>query len=701
MTARISFIFLGLITLALITATVIEKCAGPGAAIQGVYTAPWMVALWVLCVVTAMTAVCRRYMRLPVLLLHAALVVILIGAGVTHYIGVQDTVTLQEGKTVCNTSDSGDAYHLPFSIELLECGTRYIPATSAPADFYSVLRLSWPDGRVREAEVSVEHFLDVDNYRFCQNSIGQDTSVLTVNYDPWGTGLSYTGYFLLFAAMAAMLADPKGHFRRLYRSVTVGVMAIVTVGAWAASDTSPRVLQKPLARSFGELYIYDGAHVRSMSAYARDWLVKMHGSASYHGLTPEQVMTGFIFYYDDWAKEPLIKLGSERARKAAGVKGKFAALNDFGSSAGYVLEPLMKDADTRLRSDNERVALLTRTVTGKALAILPDIMSDSTGIGWLTIADIYCSQLEEAARFISHGQYRAADNSFRQLRQWQDSVLGDAAPPALRLKAERIYIQLFLPLPAALLMIAAAVAMLCVGNGGRLSRRWRTVILITAGMVWVWLCIILGLRWYVGGHIPLASGPDTMLVLAWICCGIALWTTLCGTAIAPAAMIASGVAMAVAAMGVREPAIGQLVPALTSPLLSVHVMLVMCAYALLLMCAVNSLRLLCSRPTPEDARRTADISLLMLYPAEMLLGAGIFVGAIWANQSWGRYWGWDPKETWALITFFVYCLPFHSRVLPALKRPRTLSWFLTLAFLTVLMTWFGVNYLLTGLHSYA
>ncbi|MDE6804182.1 MAG: cytochrome C biogenesis protein, partial [Muribaculaceae bacterium] len=87
MTARISFIFLGLITLALITATVIEKCAGPGAAIQGGYTAPWMVALWVLCVVTAMTAVCRRYMRLPVLLLHAALVVILIGAGVTHYIG--------------------------------------------------------------------------------------------------------------------------------------------------------------------------------------------------------------------------------------------------------------------------------------------------------------------------------------------------------------------------------------------------------------------------------------------------------------------------------------------------------------------------------------------------------------------------------------------------------------------------------------
>ncbi|MDE5795855.1 MAG: cytochrome c biogenesis protein CcsA, partial [Muribaculaceae bacterium] len=191
------------------------------------------------------------------------------------------------------------------------------------------------------------------------------------------------------------------------------------------------------------------------------------------------------------------------------------------------------------------------------------------------------------------------------------------------------------------------------------------------------------------------------LVLAWLCGTAALITLQRGTAIAPAAMTASGVAMAVAALGVREPAIGQLVPALTSPLLSIHVMLVMCAYALLLMCALNSLRVLCSRPVPKTECRLAKLSLLLLYPAEMLLGAGIFIGAIWANQAWGRYWGWDPKETWALVTFFVYCLPLHPRVIPALSRPRVLSWFLTLAFLTVLMTWFGVNYLLSGLHSYA
>lgn len=701
MMARISFILLGLISLALIAATVIEKCVGSEAAIQGVYTAPWLVSLWVLCALTAMIALCKHRLRIPVLLLHAALALILVGAGVTHFIGIQSIITLHEGQPPCNTFGNNDTHHLPFSIELLDCGTRYIPATSAPADFYSLLRLSWPDGHSCEKEVSVEHFLDVDNYRFCQHSIGDDTSTLTVNYDPWGTGLSYTGYFALFAATVAMLTDPKGQFRRLYRSTAITILTLIATGTWSAAAETPRVLQAPLARSFGELYIYDGGHVRSMSAYARDWLVKVHGSANYKEFTPEQVLTGFIFYYDDWATEPLIKISSKKARKAIGIKDKFAALKDFGSASGYVLGPLMKEADKHLRSDNERIALLTRTVTGKALTVIPDVMPDSSGISWLAVSDVYCPQLEEAARCISHGQYRAAASSFRRLREWQNSVLGTGAPSATRLKADIIYIKLFRPLPAALLMIAAAVIMLCIWRSPHLHRRWRAGVLSITGIVWLWLCVILGLRWYVGEHIPLASGPDTMLTLAWICGTLALITLLRGTAIAPAAMTASGVAMAVAALGVREPAIGQLAPALTSPLLSIHVMLVMCAYALLLMCALNSLRTLCSRPVPKAESCLAKLSLLLLYPAEMLLGAGIFTGAIWANQAWGRYWGWDPKETWALVTFFVYCLPLHPRVIPALSRPRVLAWFLTLAFLTVLMTWFGVNYFLTGLHSYA
>ena len=92
---------------------------------------------------------------------------------------------------------------------------------------------------------------------------------------------------------------------------------------------------------------------------------------------------------------------------------------------------------------------------------------------------------------------------------------------------------------------------------------------------------------------------------------------------------------------------------------------------------------------------------LLLYPAVFFLGAGIFLGAVWANVSWGSYWSWDPKEVWALVTFMVYALGFHTRSLPWLARPRHFHLFSVLAFLTVLMTYFGVNFFLGGMHSYA
>jgi ABC-type transport system involved in cytochrome c biogenesis permease subunit len=91
---------------------------------------------------------------------------------------------------------------------------------------------------------------------------------------------------------------------------------------------------------------------------------------------------------------------------------------------------------------------------------------------------------------------------------------------------------------------------------------------------------------------------------------------------------------------------------------------------------------------------------LLLYPATLLLGVGIFMGAIWANVSWGRYWAWDPKEVWALICFMVYGVGFHVDSLPWLRRPKAFHLFCIFAFLAVLMTYFGVNLFMGGLHSY-
>jgi ABC-type transport system involved in cytochrome c biogenesis permease subunit len=160
----------------------------------------------------------------------------------------------------------------------------------------------------------------------------------------------------------------------------------------------------------------------------------------------------------------------------------------------------------------------------------------------------------------------------------------------------------------------------------------------------------------------------------------------------------SGFFLLVSHINQMDPAIGHIMPVLNSPLLSIHVSIIIISFALLsltFICGITGLTL-----TSHD-RELQALSRLFLYPAITTLGMGIFIGAIWANVSWGNYWTWDPKETWALITLLIYAIPLHTQSLPALQRPRTYQLMMVLSFLTIIMTYFGVNYFLSGMHSYA
>ena len=154
-----------------------------------------------------------------------------------------------------------------------------------------------------------------------------------------------------------------------------------------------------------------------------------------------------------------------------------------------------------------------------------------------------------------------------------------------------------------------------------------------------------------------------------------------------------------------DPQISHVMPVLNSPLLSVHVSIIMIGFALLSLTFISGITAIIVRCVNRNAHNIMlalqQLSLLFLYPAMATLGIGIFVGAIWANVSWGEYWGWDPKEVWALITFMVYAAALHPKTLAVLRRPTTYHVFMVLAFLTIIMTYFGVNYFLGGMHSYA
>ena len=171
----------------------------------------------------------------------------------------------------------------------------------------------------------------------------------------------------------------------------------------------------------------------------------------------------------------------------------------------------------------------------------------------------------------------------------------------------------------------------------------------------------------------------------------------------PFGYIVSGLTLMVAGFGESNPQITHLMPVLASPLLSIHVCVLMLAYTLLAFTMLNGIAAVAvgRRGNAEQTEMLYVVSKLMLYPALFLLITGIFIGAIWANQSWGRYWGWDPKEVWALITMLIYAMPLHPSLFPRLQKPMATHIFLIVAFLSVLITYFGVNFLLGGMHSYA
>ena len=278
--------------------------------------------------------------------------------------------------------------------------------------------------------------------------------------------------------------------------------------------------------------------------------------------------------------------------------------------------------------------------------------------------------------------------------------------------AEALYNSMSDNRPLAITCLATGTILFVLFCINRKENRTRQIlaswIKVIAWVTAAYLSLQIALRWHIGGHIPLSNGYETMVFMAWLSI---LMTPIAGNRVKemlPFGYIVCGLALLVSTFGDSTEQIAPLAPVLRSPLLSIHVVVIMISYTLLAFTMLNGVAALIINTTHKNSplanREIAElqrISTLMLYPAVFLLTAGIFIGAVWANISWGRYWGWDPKEVWALITMLVYSATLHSSSIKAMRRPMFFHTYCIVAFLTVLITYFGVNFILGGMHSYA
>lgn len=746
----LAFAMLYLLMAVMAAATFVEKRMGHDAVAAAVYGSWWFAVLWALSAVFGLVwlLACRR--PLHVVVLHVALVVILCGAWLTSVTSTDGQIHLRVGQTArhytVSPADGGGVRPLPAAVTLRRFEVREHPGTGAHADYVSYLRLTAENGRQQDAVISMNNVFHYGGMRFYQMSYDSDRqgSYVQVCVDRWGWPLSYAGYGLLFVALLWMLFAPRGRFFRLLRHPALRRGFLLVAGLSAVSLQAAPTLPKAEADRFGRLLVAWNGRICPMQTLARDFTTKLSGVPGYGDYTAEQVMTGWVFWGDEWAGEPLIRVRSEALSDALGV-GRYAAFNDFFSpTTGYRLAPYLQDYYAGRRSGladaaaevDDKLQLILSLRQGKLWRIFP--LADSTGnFTWYAPTDVLPAQTDTLhAGFVQlvfsefyaaalSGDETRMTNLIEALDAFQREASGDPSWPSERsLKAERLYNALPLPvwlsrlhLTVGLLLMVVLIVKMVRRSGQpvterqRWAQRWQRRLSVgLMAMSLVALTTYLALRMEISGRLPLGNGYETMLAISWML--VVLSLSLCRRLwiAVPAGFLLSGFFLLVSSLSQMNPQVTPLVPVLSSPWLGVHVSLVMAAYALLsftLVCALVAGAVTWARGgvraagVSEQLEALAVLSRIFLFPGIALLGGGIFVGAIWAGQSWGRLWGWDPKEVWALISFLFYAVPLHDNTLRRFRRPAFFHAYMVVAFLTVVMTYWGVNYFLGGLHSYA
>jgi len=682
----------------MMAATIIEKIQGTGTAFRLVYHSPVFFVLWAIAALAGLFWLLDRGAprRRATLCIHLSGMVILVGAMVTHLTGVQGRVHLRTGEAVTAFSDAdGRAHPFPFSLELEQFHIEYYAGSSQAADYES--QLICRDGDVeKRATVSMNRIFKYRGYRFYQLNYDQDRqgSWLSVNHDPAGVGITYAGYLFLLLSMIAFFFDANSGFRQVLRRVRSAapllLLLLVPQRSLAAESSLPPTLPADVAEQFGELYVYYNDRIAPMQTLARDYCLKAYGKGHLGDYSAEQVVTGWLFYYDWWTEVPF----------------------------------KLKASEVGTDKEREKEAIRMSAASGRAFKIFPVAFADSllaANPGLQPVVWFHCDEaLPEGLDHdlwvfirrsldLLHDEIRAENwpevsRLLDKIKAYQVQVAGPVLPSAQKIRAERFYNRISRPMVPFMASITLGIIVfvlsgIWMARGRKTPRALQRVLVGVSLLLFCYLTVVLGLRWYVSGHAPFAGSYSVMLLMSWLSslAMLLLWRKF--PLVQPLGLLLAGFTMLVASLASANPQITHLMPVLQSPLLSIHVLAMMISYTLFGLVALNGMMGLFLPPTPSG--RLRDISLMILYPAVFLLTFGTFLGAVWANISWGSYWSWDPKETWALVTILVYVAALHVGSLPALHRPRLFHFFSILAFLAVLVTYFGVNMFLGGMHSYS
>ncbi len=413
---------------------------------------------------------------------------------------------------------------------------------------------------------------------------------------------------------------------------------------------APKVFTPEVAESLGELEIYHNGRITSVRCFADEYVRKVYGRQRVKGYSSTQVLSGWMFYYDSWKDVPAKK---EENRYL---------MNNVASGMPLAIFPYTDESGE------------VTCWYSPAQQLPADIPSDE----WVFMRRV----LTVVGEMVFKGENKQAVEFLQKVHKYQLDKLGMAAPDERTRKLEEIYSRIGMTKIPAIIAIMLGMLLFVLTRFPNV-RKLRFASYILA----LYPATLLLLRALVLHGVPMKSGAEFMEAIALAALLFA----------SPQGLLVGGFAMLVASLDISSPYLGAVSGALQSPFLPFHVGCIMLSYTMFALICLNSISAFFSK----DRHAATQASRKMMYPAVILLAAGTIIGSFWAKVAWGSYWSWDPKETWALITLIIYSFSICNNGFKLLKNDKAYNLFCIFAFIAVLFTYFGVNYILGGMHSYA
>lgn len=597
------------------------------------------------------------------------------------------------------------------------------------------------------------------------NDTGEiEQTFLSVNHDQIGTWTTYIGYFFLFLGLMFTLFVKKTRFAFLRSSLektkskkaklTVIVLLISLasfaqtshdnqIGAIDSLITSQQI-DKEHAERFGKLVIQDeGGRMKPVNTFASELLRKVSKTDKYKNLDANQVLVSLIVNPRAWYFVPFIyiKKDNTKVRDLIGIPHDqaYARFSDLFTEQGeYKLKDEVAKAHKKKIKDkyeesilniDGRANLLFGTLEGGIFKFFP--LANDPDNKWYALPQVSQAGFKGGdSLFVSsilplYGQavsaaiqtkdYTKADEFLDGIHKYQRKFGGEIMPSEKKIDLELFYNKhdIFRGLFWQYMLASLVLFIVVIVNIFKQNKLIKTLIWISSFaivLLFAYNTVGLGIRWYISGHAPWSNGYESMIYVAWATMLFGLLFGRKSALTLAATTFVTSMLLMVAHWNWMDPSIGNLVPVLDSYWLMVHVAIIVASYGpFTIGMILGMVSLVLYIVTTKNNKQRLQLAIneitaineMALTIGLVLLTIGNFLGGIWANESWGRYWGWDPKETWALISIMLYSFVLHMRLIPGLKSKFTFNMISVLVFTTILMTYLGVNHLLSGLHSYA